>query len=126
MLFEQQVIADAKTLASGLDENVFLYCTIKGISLQGGNIDASFLSCTISNLDAYWGIFNMCTFVQCKFEDCTFRGTAFPDCKFVECSFKRCAFLKDNLDAPCNFDRAKSYGGSQTDCSGLDALVHVA
>jgi uncharacterized protein YjbI with pentapeptide repeats len=102
---------------------VLRYCEFDGLNQEGGEIDATFLSCAFRNCDWYWGIFNLGVFVSTKFENCTFRGTAFAGCKFIECEFSNCKFLADNLNGSCSFDDTLWYGCKQGDCIGLEALV---
>jgi uncharacterized protein YjbI with pentapeptide repeats len=117
---------DTEALRTQLSEEcVYRFVRFTDISFEGGVVDATFLTCTFTKMEWYWGLFNCVVFVECRFEDCVFRGSAFPDCKFVDCTFARCRFIKDNLGGDCSFERAKWYGCAQTDCEGLGELVPV-
>ena len=119
MFIESQLITDPKAIFDDADDFVALYCGIEDMSHHGGHVSGAFLHCIFKNLDLYWGMFNLVSFVSCKFEQCVFRGTSFPDCRFVECAFKDCLFLRDNLNAPCKFEGAKWYDCTQNRCEGL-------
>ena len=92
------------------EDNYFKYCGFEGLSPSGGHVTSDFSTCSFKDTDWYWGIFNICNFMECSFTNCIFRGTAFPDCKFVECVFMNCQFLKDNMNRDCDFERAIAYG----------------
>ncbi|MBI5091571.1 MAG: pentapeptide repeat-containing protein [Candidatus Hydrogenedentes bacterium] len=126
VIVEHLEICEPEGLSAQLNEEcVYRFVRFTGLSMEGGHIDAAFLTCTFTRIDWYWGIFNCAVFVECQFEDCIFLGAAFPDCKFVECSFVRCRFAKDNMGGDCSFDGAKWYGCTQTDCEGLSEHVPV-
>lgn len=122
MLIEHEEFRDARAIVNQSSEPVCRYSNFIDFSVEGGEIVGAFLNCTFSNIDWYWGIFNICLFVACRFEGCTFRGSSFPDCRFVDCHFTRCKFVKDNLGADCKFENCKCYGCSQNECEGLKAL----
>jgi len=107
---QQSLEVNQQNLASINWENEYYkYCQFVDISPEGGHIDADFASCTFTNVDWYWGIFNIVNFVECIFVNCVFMGTSFPDCKFIECEFNNCQFVKDNLGGDCDFDGAVAY-----------------
>lgn len=103
------------------ENNFFKYAEIQNISIEGGQIDSDFVSCTFQNCDWYWGMFNIVNFIDCKFTNCTFRGASFYDCKFVECEFDGCNFIKDNLNSDCVFENTKAYNCTQKNCIGFNA-----
>ena len=90
-------------------DNYFKFCTFEGLS-DGGCIDSDFHDCTFKNIDWYWALFNISSFVKCQFTDCIFRGCSFHDCLFVECTFTNCQFVKDNMGGDCGFEGAIAYG----------------
>jgi uncharacterized protein YjbI with pentapeptide repeats len=122
MLLEHAEFHDAKSIINQQSEPVIRFSNFVDFSVEGGEVAGTFLNCGFSNIDWYWGIFNICLFVECRFEGCTFHGTAFPNCRFVDCEFIRCKFVKDNLDADCSFENCKWYGSSQNNCEGLKPL----
>ncbi|WP_029919982.1 pentapeptide repeat-containing protein [Nevskia soli] len=127
MLIEQETITEPKKLMSRqFDETIFRYCTFEDFHAEGGHVAGALLSCTLRNLDIYWGLFNLCLFVECQFENCTFRGTGFTGSRFVECSFIGCRFVKDNLGGDCTFGDARWYQCAQKDCEGLGDRVSMA
>ncbi len=91
-----------------------------GFSYEGGHIDSEFKDCTFSNLDWYWGLFNMSSFVGCTFKNCTFRGTAFSGCNFESCNFIDCVFTTDNLNSKCDFNDSKTINCVVTNCKGFN------
>jgi uncharacterized protein YjbI with pentapeptide repeats len=122
MLIDDEKFHDGRSIVNQSSEPVCRYSSFSDFSVEGGEIAGAFLNCEFSNIDWYWGIFNICVFVACRFEGCTFRGTSFPDCRFVDCEFTRCEFVQDNLGADCKFENSKWYGCSQNECEGLKAL----
>jgi uncharacterized protein YjbI with pentapeptide repeats len=125
MLIEQQTITSGDIFAGDAAEAVVRYSTLRGFSVEGGHFDASFLFCTFVDLELYWGLFNLCVFVECTFENCTFRGTGFPGCRFVACSFVNCHFVKDNLNGECFFDDTKWHDCKQSNTEGLEKYIPV-
>lgn len=124
MIVESEEVTDAMpVLFAGIEDVIFRFCTIKGFHADGGHASGAFLSCTLNNLDIYWGLFNECLFAGCCFENCTFRGTGFPGCCFVECEFIGCNFIKDNLGGECSFDEARWYGCKQLNSVGMPIEV---
>jgi len=119
VLVEHAEYHDEKSLADGLDGGIFKYCTFKDFSLDGKEVDAVFLSCEMSGLDWYWGLFNCCLFVDTKFANCVFRGTNFADSRFLNCEFINCRFEDDNMHAPCRFEGVQWFGGTAVHCKGL-------
>jgi len=119
MLIENRQYEDEKTLSKDLEGTVLRYCSIKDISIDGGNVDATFIGCEFQNLDWYWGLFNTSLFADVTFKNCIFRGTAFSGCRFIDCSFVGCRFMKDNLDSPCTFDDSKWFDCKVEHCEGL-------
>ena len=91
------------------DDGYYKFCEFQDISTEGGQVTSDFASCTFTNIDWYWGMFNIVNFISCTFENCVFRGTSFPDCKFIECQFQNCRFIKDNLNGDCTFEGAVAY-----------------
>ena len=110
----------------GIDwhSDFFKWCDFKGFSVEGEEVDSVFLSCSFSNVDWYWGLFHVCTFIICRFTDCVFRGSSFPDCKFVECIFTNCHFVQDNLGGNCKFDRAIAYSCTFDGVDGFAANLN--
>ena len=104
-------------------DNYFKFCNFEDLSPEIVSIDSDFHDCTFKNVDWYWGLFNICSFVKCQFTDCVFRGASFPDCLFVECTFTNCQFVKDNLGGECDFDRTVAYGCSLKDTVGFEATL---
>ena len=100
----------------------FRYCEFSSASLEGGNFDGVFVSCTFKDIEWYWGLFNTAILVDCRFDNCTFRGTSFSGCRMVECWFKRCRFLRDNLDSSCAASETSVYECRAEDCEGFHAL----
>ena len=123
MLFEHAEYKDPGSATKVLnDDNVFRYCEFSGFSIDGGHVDGTFIGCTISALDWYWGLFNCCVFVRTRFAKCVFRGAAFPDCRFIDCEFVECQFLDDNLGKGCSADGARVYGSIAKECKGEEFL----
>ena len=124
MLIERAEYREQASTAQVLDDdNIFRYCEFSGFSVEGGHVDGVFLSCTFSDIDWYWGLFNGCVFVNCKFGKCVFRGTAFPDCLFVDCEFIDCQFLGDNLSGKgCTAEGAHAYGTTVKGSKGAEFL----
>lgn len=91
------------------EEEYYKFCEFDSFTIEGGHIDSDFINCTFSNVNWYWGIFNIVNFIECKFVNCVFRGTSFPDCIFVECELDNCKFIKDNLNGDCKFSNARAY-----------------
>jgi len=104
-------------------DEYFKFCTFEGLSPEGGSVDSDFHDCSFKNIDWYWGLFNICTFVKCQFANCIFRGSSFPNCLFVECKFTNCHFVKDSLASDCDFDRAAAYGCSLEGTVGFTAIM---
>lgn len=118
----QSLVIDGQNVAEvNWEQDCYKYCEFVGISLEGQHITADFINCTFKDIDCYWGIFNIVSFIECKFENGIFRGTSFPDCKFVECELDRCQFIKDNLDADCTFENAVAYNCKLLNCTGFAA-----
>ena len=105
------------------DVDCYKYCSFSGISPEGLHITSDFTDCSFSNIDWYWGIFNIVNFVSCKFKNCVFRGTTFANCKFVECTFDDCRFIKDNLNGDCEFKESVSYNCCLNNCDGFKAEI---
>ena len=101
----------------------FKYCVFEKFEIEGKHIDRDFIDCTFTDIDWYWGLFNLVNFVGCKFNNCTFRGSSFPECKFVECEFHNCNFIKDNLNGDCSFENARAYNCVANSCSGLNIPI---
>ncbi len=105
------------------EDDYYKFCQFFDIETEGGHVTSDFSNCTFTNIDWYWGIFNIVNFVGCTFENCVFRGAAFYDCKFVECEFIDCRFLKDNLNGDCTFEGAIAYNCKVTNTEGF--LVEI-
>jgi len=112
-------------LSSLASEANVRYETFENFATEGGVIDGVFLGCSFTNVDWYWGLFNMSVFVESTFQGCTFRGSAFSGCIFVECTFVGCHFVKDNLGGECSFEDSRWYGCQQSESTGLPASVPV-
>ena len=125
MLYDREAFNDPTQLLGRLEESVFRYAVFSGMSFEGGHIDAAFLSCEFTNVEWYWGLFNICVFVGCRFNGCLFQGTNFAGCRFVDCVFEDCRFVKDNLDSECSFENTQWYGSTQRNCEGLDSFLPV-
>ena len=122
-MIEAQTITSENFSLSDLDSSFLKFCSFENLSIEGGHVDSDFRSCSFTGVDWYWGLFNICVFVECQFMNCIFRGSGFPDCKFVECSFSKCQFVKDNLDGDCDFEGAIAYGCSIEDTIGFAAQI---
>ncbi len=105
------------------EEDYFKYAKFSDISADGGNITSDFAYCEFTNIDWYWGIFNMVNFVGCRFMNCVFKGTSFLDCKFVECEFSDCRFIKDNLNGDCSFEESVAYSCEFQNTEGFAAQI---
>jgi uncharacterized protein YjbI with pentapeptide repeats len=103
------------------DADYFKCCEFEGFSLDGATIEADFGCCGFRDIDLYWTIFLISTFVDCEFDNCIFRGVGFGGCKFVECSFRNCQFIQDNLGGDCGFGDATAYNCKISNCVGFDA-----
>lgn len=119
MLIESEEVTDPASVFFAGEDVIFRFCSIQRFHTEGGSVEGAFLSCTLSDLDIYWGLFNGCIFVGCRFKNCTFRGTSFPSCSFVECEFVDCNFTKDNLGSECAFEDVRWYGCKQKSCIGI-------
>lgn len=115
---------DAKKALAANDE-IFRYCSFESATIEGGDSDGVFLSCTFRDVEWYWGLFNMALFVSCKFERCTFRGTSFAGCRLVECSFSNCKFLSDNVGGSCTATETSVYGCSLENSEGFDHVFQT-
>ena len=128
MRFENEGEMEAAKITSGnfstidWENNYFKFCDLEGLSSEGGHITSDFSSCSFKDIDWYWGLFNICNFMECRFTNCTFRGTSFPSCKFVECIFTNCQFCKDNLNTDCDFNSAIAYGCRFENTIGFTAI----
>jgi uncharacterized protein YjbI with pentapeptide repeats len=105
------------------EEDCFKYCEFSGLSPEGEHITSDFISCKFTDIDWYWGIFNIVNFVECHFKNCIFRGTDFASCKFVECTFDNCQFIKDNLNGDCEFNESVAYNCRFTNCDGFNVAI---
>ncbi len=103
--------------------SVFKFCTLNKFSVDGQEIDATFLFCEAIGLNWYWGLFNGCVFVDTKFKDCVFQGSNFADCRFLNCEFTNCRFELDNLGSPCSFTGSKWFECNAIGCKGLPESV---
>lgn len=122
-IYHGQHFTDSADLEGRLEDSLFRYSSLSRFSLDGGHVTSTFLSTAFDKVDWYWGLFNVCLFVDCRFSECTFRGTSFPGCRFVDCVFADCRFGPDNLGGECLFGGAKWYGCLQSGCEGLPAEV---
>ena len=103
-------------------DEFFRYCEFSSASLEGGDFDGIFVSCSFADIEWYWGLFNNAVLVDCQFENCTFRGTFFAGCRIVNCIFKNCRFLRDNLNALCSATDTNVYDCQSENCEGFDEL----
>jgi uncharacterized protein YjbI with pentapeptide repeats len=126
MPIEYVEFSDESSLSKMLEGSVLRYCTLKNFSLDGKNVDSVFLSCSLEDLNWYWGLFNCCLFVDTKFIDCVFRGSNFADCRFLNCEFSDCRFDEDNFHSPCSFDGTQWFGGKAARCKGLPEYAFPA
>ncbi|GMV95544.1 MAG: hypothetical protein AMXMBFR82_53220 [Candidatus Hydrogenedentota bacterium] len=101
-------------------DDCFKYCEFLGIAPQGVHVEADFSNCTFKDIDWYWGLFNIVTFVDCRFINCTFRGCSFPGCRFVDCEFDGVRFVRDNLNGACSFEGAVAYGCRVMNSEGFE------
>ncbi|MBM3115651.1 pentapeptide repeat-containing protein [Jeongeupia naejangsanensis] len=109
-----------KTLT--LSDEFYRYCEFSSASLEGGNFDGVFVSCSFKDIEWYSGLFNTAILVDCKFENCTFLGTSFSGCRIVNCNFKNCRFLQDNLNAFCLASQTSLYHCQSENCEGFNEL----
>ena len=124
MLYEHAEFGDRDSITKVLDDDhVFRYCEFSSASIEGRHIDGTFIGCTFSDIDWYWGLFNCCVFVRTGFAKCVFRGSSFPDCRFIDCEFVACQFLEDNLGTGCSADGARVYGSIAKECEGEALLL---
>lgn len=124
MLYESTTFSEAKEVGRALSatDAIFRYCSFESASLEGGDFDGAFLSCTFRDVELYWGLFNLAMFVACNFEHCTFRGVSFSGCRLVECSFNECRFLADNLGGICTAGETRIYDCSSQNCEGFNEV----
>ncbi|WP_417071337.1 pentapeptide repeat-containing protein [Niveibacterium terrae] len=126
MLIERAEYGDEQSLLANLEGSIFRYCAFKNITLDGGSVDAVFLSCELGDLDWYWGVFNCCLFVDTRFEDCVFCGANFVDCRFLNCEFINCRFEENNLGSLCGFEGSQWFSGNAVGCTGLPEYAFPA
>ena|ERR1035441_1993117 len=107
--------------ATEWDENYFKLCDFRDFSMEGGIISSDFVSCSLKNVEWYWGLFSCSNFIECRFTDCVFRGSSFFGCRFVDCVLSDCRFIKDNLDADCGFSGTVAFGCSIQGGEGFKA-----
>jgi uncharacterized protein YjbI with pentapeptide repeats len=122
MLFKSTKIVNAADAFDAADA-VFQYCDFEGLKVDGFSVDGAFLSCSLTRIDWYWGLFNGCLFVDTKFKDCQFHGAHFGGCRFLNCTFENCEFGLDNMLKPCDFGDSTWYGCSATNTVGLPSLA---
>ena len=108
--------------ALAVNDEFFRYSEFSSASLEGGDFDGVYVSCSFKDVEWYWGLFNLAILVDCEFENCTFRGTSFAGCRIVNCSFKNCRFLRDNLNALCSAPDTTVYGCKSENCEGFNEL----
>jgi uncharacterized protein YjbI with pentapeptide repeats len=100
-------------------DHVFLYCTFRNMSLEGGGFNGALIGCVLQDMDFYWALFNTAHFVNVEFRHCVFRGAGIAGCTFTECRFINCEFTQDNLGGDCRFDDNRWYGCEQSNCVGF-------
>lgn len=105
---EAELVEGVEFSGSGPGRNwgdtVFRHCSFEDIDSDGLNFDGVMIGCTLSRVQAYWGLFNTATIVNVTFQDCVFPGTSFRGCTLVSCTFLRCRFVRDNLGGSCTVD----------------------
>jgi uncharacterized protein YjbI with pentapeptide repeats len=106
-------------LPKGWEDDVFRYCTLSNIDVEGKAFEGILSDCTVSDSSWYWGLFNTTKFVGVEFRNCLFRGSSFAGCVFAKCRFESCRFMKDNLNSDCTFSECSWYDCEQADCEGL-------
>ena len=119
-----ETVSSSQAVKKALTESdeFYRYCDFSSASLEGGDFDGVFISCSFKDVEWYWGLFNTAILVDCEFENCTFRGTSFAGCRIVNCSFKNCKFLRDNLNALCSAPDTTVYGCQSENCEGFNEL----
>jgi fluoroquinolone resistance protein len=108
-LLRSEIINQGNYSSVEWDEGYFKFCEFDGFSVEASEVSSDFVSCSFTNLDWYWVLFNLANFIECRFTDCVFRGTTFAGVRFVDCHFTRCGFLKDNLNSDCSFPGTMAY-----------------
>lgn len=106
-------------LPKSWEDDVFRYCVISNIDVEGKGFEGILSQCDISDSSWYWGLFNRTKFVDVKFRNCLFRGSSFAGCMFAKCLFENCRFMKDNLNSDCTFSECSWYDCEQVGCEGL-------
>ena len=126
MPIENEVFENCAPEEISWEDQVFVFCTFRGIRGEGLHNDASFIDCTFEQCDFYLCMFNVATLVGVTFKHCDFHGGSFAGCRLVECVFDNCNFGNDNMGGEWRADGSRWYGCSQRDCEGLDTeLVPV-
>ena len=106
------------------EDQYYKFVEFTDFSFDDGQITSDFANCFFTNLDWYWGLFNVVNFVDCKFINCVFQGTSFADCKFVSCEFSDCKFIKDNLNGECDFDGSVAFDCKISNTEGFEAVIN--
>jgi hypothetical protein len=74
-LHESTDFAGNSELPKGWEDDVFRYCTLSTIHVEGKALEGVLSDCTISDSSWYWGLFNTTKFIGVKFRNCLFRGS---------------------------------------------------
>lgn len=73
-IYHQQSFRTSDEIVSKLEDSVYRYCTISVGRIEGGHVTSTFLSTSFHHVDWYWGLFNLCNFIECRFEDARFAA----------------------------------------------------